>query len=234
MDQSRSIEWWNNSLDEVGIQIMDKVIATDASTESFLQTGKNDLARAMAITGMTCGQDRTAVEVGCGLGRISVALAEHFGRVVGLDIAPRLIEEARRLVDNDRVTFEVSDGNHVHPQSIEKCDTVFSYEVMHYINPESLTVYFRDVYDLLAPEGQFVFQLNMEQIHLKTKLSFWLRQCLYACGIKQWRGWPNGPGLRRYYHSYHWLRTTLTKIGFEIKTIAGPSVRQTWIVAEKN
>ena len=65
MSQSASIEWWNKSLDEVGIHSMDKLVAADDAWGSVLQSGRDDLTRAIAITGMKCGKDRTAVEVGC-------------------------------------------------------------------------------------------------------------------------------------------------------------------------
>jgi SAM-dependent methyltransferase len=165
---------------------------------------------------------------------MTAALADEFGRVVGLDIAPRLIEEAQRRNDKSNVTFEVSDGVRVQPQSVCRCDTVFSYEVFYYINPESLTTYFEDAFQLLAPGGQFVFQLNMEPIGWKTRASFLLRRVLYGCGIKHWRGWPTGAGYRRYYHSPKWLRKTLTSLGFHVERIAGASPRQTWVVAVKS
>ncbi|MBS0201497.1 MAG: class I SAM-dependent methyltransferase [Planctomycetes bacterium] len=234
MSQAASIEWWNKSLDEVGIHSMDKLVSADANWSTVLQSGRDDLARAISITGMTCGMDRTAVEVGCGLGRMSTALAEHFGRVVGVDIAPRLIEEACRRNELPQVTFEVADGVHLRPQAITECDTIFSYEVFYYINPDGLTTYFRDAFQLLRSGGQFVFQLNMEPVRWKTRLSFLFRRVLYTCGIKHWRGWPTGAGYRRYHHSPEWLSRTLTEIGFRVDKIAGPTARQQWVVASKS
>lgn len=233
MSQSASIVWWNKSLEEVGVLSMDKLVPADSDWSAVLQSGRDDLDRAVAITGMTCGQDRTVVEVGCGVGRMSAALADHFGRVVGVDIAPRLIEEARRRNESSHVSFEVGDGVRLRPESVSVCDTVFSYEVFYYIPPQALAAYFRDSFQLLRSGGEFVFQLNMEPVGLKTRLSFLLRRMLYACGIKQWRGWPTGAGMRRYHHSPEWVRKRLTEIGFQVARITGPTARQTWVVAVK-
>jgi predicted TPR repeat methyltransferase len=228
-----SIEWWKKAMDEVGIECMDKEIKVQASWAEILRTGQSDLDRAIAITGMARGKDRTVVEVGCGVGRMSAALAQQFGRVVGVDVADKFVNEARRMNVFDHVSFEVSDGVHIRPITVTKCDTVFSYEVFYYIDPDSLLVYFRDVFELLESSGQFVFHLNLEPIQLKTRASYLWRQSLYICGIQKWRGWPTGPGLRRFYHGPEWLDKHLTEIGFRIEKIAGPSLRQKWVLAVK-
>ena len=172
MSQTASIEWWNKSLDEVGLQIMDKLVSSDANWSAVLESGRKDLAQAMSITDMQTGAKRSVVEVGCGLGRMSAALANHFGRVVGVDISPRLIEEARRRNGDSRVSFEVVDGVHLRSESLTECDTIFSYEVFYFINPSALATYFRDAFGLLRSGGEFVFQLNLEPVRLTTRLSF--------------------------------------------------------------
>jgi SAM-dependent methyltransferase len=160
-------------------------------------------------------------------------LATRFGRVVGLDVAPSLIDEAIRCNARDNVSFQVCDGKHLRPAGVEDCDSVFSYEVLYYLNGSQLRTYFEDTYALLRNGGEFVFHLNMEPILLRTRLSFEFRRYLYAIGIKTWRGWPTGAGLRRYYHSEEWLRKTLSEIGFTVDRIVGPNLRQKWIVAHK-
>lgn len=233
MTQTASAAWWNKSLDEVGLVGMDKLVSSDGSWLELLKTGKEDVARAVAVSGMTCGMDRTLLEIGCGVGRMSAALADRFGRVIGIDVAPTLIAEAKQRNEHDRVSFEVCDGLHVRPSGVTKCDSVFSYEVLYYLDRQSLTTYFIDVHALLRNGGEFVFHLNMEPIRLKTRLSFLFRRVLYSCGIKQWRGWPTGAGLKRYYHPEIWLRRVLTQIGFRVERIVGPNPRQQWIVAVK-
>lgn len=233
MTQTASVAWWNKSLDEVGLVGMDKLVAANDSWAALLRTGEEDVVRALNVTRMRVGQDRTLVEIGCGVGRMSAALASRFGRVIGVDVAPTLIEEANRRNQHENVSFEVCDGNHLRPASASGCDTVFSYEVLYYLNRQALTTYFIDAFVLLRRGGEFVFHLNMEPIRLTTRLSFLFRRALYACGIKQWRGWPTGAGLKRYYHSEVWLRQTLERVGFRVERLIGPNPRQKWIVAVK-
>lgn len=233
MTQTASAAWWDKSLDEVGLVGMDKMVSTEDSWAALLKTGEEDVVRAMAATRMRFGTSRTLVEIGCGVGRLSSALATRFGKVIGLDVAPTLIEEAIRRNSRDNVSFEVCDGVHLRPKEGAGCDTVFSYEVLYYLNKKLLTSYFVDTFVLLRSGGEFVFHLNMEPIRLTTRLSFLFRRMLYSIGIKTWRGWPTGAGLRRYYHSEAWLRSTLEHIGFRVDRIVGPNLRQMWIVARK-
>lgn len=233
MSQAASIEWWNNSLDEVGVRGMDKMLTTDATWDDALATGREDLARGMAITALPPHMGGTVVEIGCGMGRMSAALAEHFDRVVGLDIAPRMVEEAKRRNSNPRVEFHLIEGGAIRPESVAECDAILSYEVLYYLPPEDLARYIRDAAGLLKSGGRFVFHINMEPLRWKTRLAFLLRRLMYACGIREWRGWSTGAGLRRYHHPEAWLRSTLTEAGFVVDSISGPSRRQTWVSAHK-
>ena len=233
MTQTASAAWWNKSLDEVGLVGMDKHVSADAGWDALLKTGEEDVARALGVTRMRVGPNRTLLEIGCGVGRMSAALATRFGRVIGVDVASTLIDEAQRRNELSHVTFEVCDGVHLRPVGASGCDTAFSYEVLYYLNRQALTAYFIDTFVLLRSGGEFVFHLNMAPIRLKTRVGFLFRRALYACGIQRWRGWPTGAGLKRYYHSEAWLRQTLTAVGFRVERIVGPNARQKWIVAVK-
>src|SRR6185503_19530850 len=53
----------------------------------------------------------TCVEVGCGPGRMTGALAERFDRVIALDVSPAMLERAREAVPNENVTFQAVSGD---------------------------------------------------------------------------------------------------------------------------
>lgn len=52
------------------------------------------------------GRHKVAVDFGCGPGAISRAIAPFFGTVVGVDFAPQLLTEARRLSHSLGIRFE--------------------------------------------------------------------------------------------------------------------------------
>jgi cyclopropane fatty-acyl-phospholipid synthase-like methyltransferase len=67
--------------------------------EEFLRTGRVEVDAAMsalAAHGLPAGHE-VALDFGCGVGRLSNALAAHFERVLGVDVAPSMLEHARRL-----------------------------------------------------------------------------------------------------------------------------------------
>lgn len=76
-------------------------------------------------------------ELGCGGGHYSVELARRGAQVVGVDFAPRMIEQAKRLAEqvdvSDRCRFEQADIFAF--TSPEPFDVVFATGVFEYIEP---------------------------------------------------------------------------------------------------
>jgi SAM-dependent methyltransferase len=102
-----------------------------------------------------------AVEIGCGVGRICKALSERFDRVVGIDISPEMIRQARELVPDDRVRFELGSGSSLQPVQDGTADLVLTFTVFQHI-PEISVIegYIREAGRVLKPGGVFVFQWN--------------------------------------------------------------------------
>lgn len=65
----------------------------------FLRTGHAAVARILEATGPYLRAWHRAVEIGCGVGRLTLPMAERFDEVVAVDIAPTMI---RRLAENAR------------------------------------------------------------------------------------------------------------------------------------
>ena len=60
---------------------------------------RKDMYERFRLTVENCGDipDRTVLDVGCGTGRFSIALAQRNARVVGIDPAPTMLAIANRL-----------------------------------------------------------------------------------------------------------------------------------------
>ena len=77
----------------------------------FFQTGKREIRGVLQYAdhlGLPLLRQRV-LDFGCGVGRLSQALAEHFERVVGVDIAESMVQRAREYNRHgDRVDYLVN------------------------------------------------------------------------------------------------------------------------------
>jgi SAM-dependent methyltransferase len=67
--------------------------------EEFFATGETEIGHVISIAerlGRPARRER-ALDFGCGVGRLTRALAAHFDSVVGVDISAVMVDEARRL-----------------------------------------------------------------------------------------------------------------------------------------
>jgi SAM-dependent methyltransferase len=102
----------------------------------------------------------TCVEVGCGPGRMTAALAERFDRVLGLDVSPAMLEQARSNVPNANVEFRVISGERLDGVADASADAVVCYLVLQHLASRALvTSYLREFARVLRPGGSAYAQL---------------------------------------------------------------------------
>ena len=104
----------------------------------------------------------TAVEIGCGVGRMTRWLAQDFGLVHALDVSAEMVTEAgRRLADCDNVRLHLGTGCDLKPVPDCAADLVFSYIVFQHIPSRAVIEdYVREAARVLKTGGVFKFQIN--------------------------------------------------------------------------
>jgi SAM-dependent methyltransferase len=141
------------------------------SDEEYFRSGEINVEReVLTDMGNVCqGEDpqqMRVIEIGCGTGRITRALAKVFGEVYAVDISGEMIRQARlalrdfpgaRVFQNNgrdlSVLREALDGKLV--------DFAFSYIVFQHIpSRDVIENYVREVCGLLKPGGLFKFQVQ--------------------------------------------------------------------------
>lgn len=226
--------YWGQSLTSVGVKTIDRTLSANANWDEILQSGREEVSLALSASKMMTGRSLRLLDIGCGIGRLSYCLAEHFGEVVGVDIAEPMLLEAQSHNKSTNVTFRMMSLTAIESGQDGTYDTVFANEVFHYLDWKTLTRYSQDAYRLLRPNGEYVFQMNMEPFSLVTRASLAVRTVLYGIGVKQWRGWPTSPQFMRHYHPASAVYSMLQSVGFcDIRVTAGRSIRQTWFVARR-
>lgn len=116
------------------------------------------LGRCAAL-GMTPARGR-ALDFGCGVGRLTQALAASFAEVVGVDVSPTMIDKARAYDRRPgRIRYVWNAEANIGFVADRTMDFVLSVIVLQHIPaPLSLT-YVDELVRILAPGGVLVFQL---------------------------------------------------------------------------
>lgn len=100
-----------------------------------------------------------ALDFGCGVGRLTQALCEHFEQAVGIDISETMIHLATEYnAKGDRCRYILNQTNHL-PFDEDTFDFVFSSIVLQHIEPRHSKHYIREFIRVLKPEGVALFQI---------------------------------------------------------------------------
>jgi SAM-dependent methyltransferase len=147
----------------------DAILTTDGGArggqweiESFFSTGRDDVARFMAdLSRIVPSAGRgTALDFGCGVGRISRALADHFESVVGVDIASSMVARAQDLNNaSPRCRFVANNAPHLKRFPAASFDVIYSRLVLQHVPPKYVAEYVPELVRVLAPRGALMFQL---------------------------------------------------------------------------
>ncbi len=154
-------------------------------------------------------QDKVALEIGCGSGRLTKSLARIFKHVVAVDIAPTMLAKAHEFVNAENVTFVESDGASV-PIIPETVDFAFSFIVyQHFPSAQAVELSFANVHRALRRGGLFKVQIRGQK-HADSK------------------HWSWGP----HYTEVDALGLA-SRTGFSVLNSAGVGSRSYWLLLEK-
>ena len=122
-------------------------------------TGVEELAGLFARLGADPGGG-VCVEVGCGPGRMTGALAERFAEVLALDVSPAMLERARENVTAPNVEFRLVSGTLLDGLDDGIADAVVCYLVLQHLPSRRVIVsYLEEFARVLAPGGDAFVQV---------------------------------------------------------------------------
>jgi SAM-dependent methyltransferase len=135
--------------------------------DRFFATGRTIAAHALDGSPDPVGSG-LAVEIGCGLGRVTIALADRFERVIGVDISQEMLT---RATAHPSVEFVLGDGSSLRGIADGIADLVLSFTVFQHIPRTSVIErYIDEAGRVLRPGGTFVFQWNNTPGALRWRL----------------------------------------------------------------
>ena len=129
--------------------------------EEFLATGRAEVEAHMRLLAdlKLPARHALALDFGCGAGRLSRALAEHFDRVVGIDVSATMIDTARALnEDAGNIEFRRNASPRIEGIADASVDLVYSNMTLQHIPAPLALGYVDEFFRVLAPGGVAVFQ----------------------------------------------------------------------------
>ena len=172
----RAVAWLQENWDRLGRSDPYWAVLTDPARkgggwtpEEFFATGRAEIAELLGSVGDRLPGRARALDFGCGPGRLTQALAEHFERVDGVDVAPSMIELARdldRRIDgaSSRSVFHLNAATDLALFGDGTFDLAYSNITLQHMRPRLAERYLAELVRVLRPKGVLVFQLPARRI----------------------------------------------------------------------
>ncbi len=125
-----------------------------------------------------------ALDFGCGVGRLTQALAEHFSHVTGVDISSTMVAAAERHnAAPDKVSYVMNDRPHLKLFANNSFDFVYSNITLQHVPPEPALHYIGEFLRIVSSGGLVVFQVRIGPRITEGSFSAWL----YKLRREHWR-----------------------------------------------
>lgn len=128
--------------------------------DAFLATGRAEVDRVITrLDAVAPSVPRGRVlDFGCGVGRLSLALAAHFDEVVGVDVSPAMLEGAREIA-GERCTFVLDQSDDLTSVGSNTMDVSYSSLVLQHLPRDRALGYLRELIRVTRPGGCIIAQV---------------------------------------------------------------------------
>lgn len=100
------------------------------------------------------------LDFGCGIGRLTQAFAHYFDKCIGVDIAPSMIERAKKCNKHGtRITYIVNESDDLSRFKANSIDMIYTEYVLQHMHPTASKQYIAEMIRILKPGGLLSFHL---------------------------------------------------------------------------
>lgn len=155
--------FWDARARENALYFIDNRLTYRSSdAEAFWANGERDLDEVLTTLGEDVRPDDVALDIGCGVGRLTRVLADRAERVYALDASEEMLARARELNPGlANVRWIHGDGRSltgVADNSITLCVSLVVFQ--HIPDPAITLGYVREIGRVLRPGGRAVFGVS--------------------------------------------------------------------------
>jgi ubiquinone/menaquinone biosynthesis C-methylase UbiE len=130
--------------------------------EAFFQSGEAEIGHILndvTAAGFPLRRE-TALDFGCGLGRLTQALCGHFQKCYGVDISPTMIAEAERCNRFGLAcTYVLNQSPDLSRFHNDTADFIYSNIVLQHVPVDASKAYIAEFVRVVKPGGLLIFQI---------------------------------------------------------------------------
>jgi ubiquinone/menaquinone biosynthesis C-methylase UbiE len=134
----------------------------ELTLEQFVVTGDQEVSAYLAVFGLQdpSNDDKTLVEIGCGIGRMTSGFTREFGSVIACDLDAGFLERCHETVGRfgkvDRLsTLHVANGRTLDLQPAS-ADIAFSYITLQHCDADDALDLTAEAVRIVKPDGRIV------------------------------------------------------------------------------
>lgn len=204
-------------------------------TDRFWASGPADVDRVLDPLGVGIDPQCELVEVGCGLGRMTRALAAQARSVRAVDVSREMLEQARSYNPNlANVEWILGDGASLSGVSSKSADACFSFVVFQHIPDPDVTMgYVREMGRVLRPSAWAAFQVStLAEVHRRRSLRWRSAEAFRAIRGRSPQG-RSHPAWRGSSVSLPALRRVADDAGMDTERVVGEGTQFCFVLLRK-
>jgi SAM-dependent methyltransferase len=225
--------FWDERAREQALYFVDNTVDyRDTDVERFWAGGEEAVAGILDDLGLAVRPTDALVEIGCGVGRLTRALAARAASVTALDVSGEMLAKARELNPHlDNVSWLHGDGATLRGVADASADGCFSHVVFQHLPDPALTLgYVREMGRVLRPGGWAAFVLSTDAaVHRPRRRASWRLAALLGRGPRgqehpAWLG--SAVALDR-------LEAAASEAGLELERVLHPGTQFTLVLGRR-